>query len=288
MQKMTIESSALYVVATPLGNLADLSPRAQEVLRGVGWIAAEDTRHTQGLLSHFAISARLLAAHEHNERQAAGQIIDKLTAGESVALVSDAGTPAVSDPGAKVVEAVRAAGFKVIPIPGPSAAVTALSAAGLADARWLFVGFLPAKAGERRRELEALKAVDAALVFYEAPHRIVDMVADLAATLEPARPLVIARELTKTFEQIHACPLADGPAWLAEDPNHQRGEFVVIVGAAPAAVEEGLPAEAERALVLLLDEGLPVKQAAKLAAALTGSAKNALYARALELKDGAA
>ena len=280
---MTEESTALYVVPTPLGNLADLTERARAVLREVPWVAAEDTRHSQPLLRHLGAAARLIPAHEHNEREAAGRIIEKLAAGEAVALVSDAGTPAVSDPGARIVAAVRAAGFRVVPLPGPCAAVAALSASGLADPHFLFYGFLPAKAGQRRQALESLKALPYALVFYEAPHRVVEAVEDLAAVLGE-RTLVIARELTKLFEQIVRMPLADAPAWLAADPNRARGEFVLLVSAAPPA--EGLSPEAERVLGLLLAE-LPVKQAAKLAAAITGASKNALYERALALRDTA-
>ncbi len=277
---MTEESAALYVVPTPLGNLADISDRIRAVLCAVPWVAAEDTRHSQPLLRHLGSAARLIPAHEHNEREAAGRILERLAAGESVALVSDAGTPAVSDPGARIVAAVRAAGHRIVPLPGPCAAVTALSAAGLAEPHFLFYGFLPAKAGQRRQALAELKALPYALVFYEAPHRVVEAVEDLAATLG-GRTLVIARELTKLFETIHACPLGEAAAWLQGDSNRQKGEFVLMVSGAPAGADDG---EAERVLRLLLADGLPVKQAAKLAAAITGGAKNALYERALQLK----
>lgn len=278
---MTEESTALYVVPTPLGNLADLTERARTVLRAVPWVAAEDTRHSQPLLRHLGAAARLIPAHEHNEREAAGRIIEKLAAGDAVALVSDAGTPAVSDPGARIVAAVRAAGFRVVPLPGPCAAVAALSASGLADPHFLFYGFLPAKAGQRRQALESLKAMPYALVFYEAPHRVVEAVEDLAAVLGE-RTLVIARELTKLFESIHSGPLAEAPAWMRADPNRQKGEFVLVVSGAPAGADDG---GGERVLKLLLADGLPVKQAARLAAAITGASKNALYERALQLKD---
>lgn len=280
---MTIEYPALYVVATPLGNLGDLTVRAAEVLRAVPWVAAEDTRHSAPLLRHLGSPAKLLPAHEHNEEAAARQVIERLAAGDAVALISDAGTPAISDPGARLVARVRAAGFRVIPLPGPCAAVAALSAAGIAAPHWLFHGFLPAKAKQRDDALRELAALPAALVFYEAPHRIVDTVAALAAVFGPARRLVIARELSKLFETIHACPLGDAPGWLAADANRQKGEFVLIVDA-PADVQ-GDDAEGERVLKLLLADGLPVKQAAKLAHAITGAAKNALYARALALRD---
>ncbi len=274
-------TSALYVVATPLGNLDDITLRALALLRGADLIACEDTRHSRHLLDHHGIRAPLLALHEHNENAAAEKLVGHLAAGKRVALISDAGTPGVSDPGARAVAAVRAAGFSVVPLPGANAAITALSAAGLPDARFLFAGFLPTKATARRTEIERLAAIPAALVFYEAPHRVEETVADLAAVLEPQRTLVVARELTKLFEQIAAMPLREGPAWLAADSNRQRGEFVLIVSGPPP--REGLDAETERVLSALLAE-LPVKQAAKLAATITGAAKNDLYRRALELK----
>lgn len=277
----TNTTAALYVVATPLGNLDDITLRALEILRGADLIACEDTRHTRHLLDRHGIRAQLLAVHEHNESAAAEKLVAALREGRRVALVSDAGTPGISDPGARAVAAVRAAGFAVMPLPGPSAAVTALSASGLNDARYLFAGFLPTKATARRAAIEELAAVPAALVFYEAPHRIEETVADLAALLEPGRTLVVARELTKLFEQIVAMPVAEGPAWLAADANRRRGEFVLAVSGPPP--REGLDAATERVLKALLAE-LPVKQAAKLAAEITGAAKNDLYRRALELK----
>lgn len=278
---MTEESPALYVVPTPLGNLSDMTPRGIEVLRQVGWIACEDTRHSAPLLRHFGIEARLLAAHEHNEESAAQQIVSRLNAGESVALISDAGTPAVSDPGARIVARVREAGYRIVPLPGPCAAITALSASGLIEPHFLFYGFLPAKAKQREDALRELAALPYTLVFYEAPHRVVDTVDALLAILGPARTLVLARELTKLFETIHACPLGEAPEWLREDTNRQRGEFVLMVSGAPPSVDEG---DAERVLQLLLDEGLPVKQAARLAHEITGVAKNTLYDLALRLK----
>ncbi len=279
---MTEESPALYVVATPLGNLGDLTSRAVDILRAVRWVAAEDTRHTAPLLRHVGASAKLLAAHEHNEESAALQVIDRLAAGESVALVSDAGTPAVSDPGARLVARVREAGYRVVPLPGPCAAVTALSASGITAPHWLFHGFLPVKAKQREEALRALVEQPAALVFYEAPHRILETVAALAAAFGGKRRVVIARELTKLFEAIHVCPLGEALAWLEADANRQKGEFVLIVDAPGDAPDDA--AEGERVLRLLLDDGLPVKQAAKLAAAITGAGKNALYDRALALR----
>ena len=274
------------MVATPLGNLGDLTARAADVLRAVQWVAAEDTRHSAPLLRHLGASARLLAAHEHNEEAAARQVIDRLAAGESVALVSDAGTPAISDPGARLVARVREAGYRIVPLPGACAAVAALSASGITAPHWLFYGFLPTKAKQRAEALHELAALPMALVFYEAPHRIVEAVDALAQAFGSERRIVIARELTKLFETIHACPLGDAGAWLAADANRQKGEFVLIVDAPEAGSGSGDgEAEAGRVLKLLLDDGLPVKQAAKLASAITGAAKNALYERALALRD---
>ena len=274
------DAAALYVVPTPLGNLADLTRRAEEILRAVPWVAAEDTRHSGPLLKQIGSPARTLPAHRHNEHEAAARILEKLQGGESVALISDAGTPGISDPGARIVAAVRAAGCKVVPLPGPCAVTTALSASGLLDEHFLFYGFLPNKGGQRRQAIEALRDYPCALVFYEAPHRILETVADLAAVLGE-RTLVIARELTKLFESIHSGPLNAALPWLQEDSNRQRGEFVLLVSGAPAGADDG---EGERVLKLLLAEGLPVKQAVKLAAAITGAAKNMLYERALALK----
>ncbi len=274
--------ATLSIVATPIGNLGDITLRALDCLRAADAIACEDTRHARRLLDHHGIRGQLLALHEHNEQAAAEKLIGLLAAGKSVALISDAGTPGVSDPGARAVAAVRRAGYRVTPLPGPNAAIAALSAAGLDDPHFHFVGFLPAKLGARRAALAALKGISATLVFYEAPHRIEETVADLAALLEPEREIVVARELTKLFEQIERMPLPEAPAWLAADENRRRGEFVLLVSAPPPAA--GIDAESERILALLLEE-LPVKQAAKLAAAITGQPKNALYERALELKD---
>ena len=273
---------ALYVVATPIGNLGDITLRALETLRGVDLVACEDTRHARRLLDHHGIGVPTLALHQHNENEAAARLVRLLGEGKRVALVSDAGTPGVSDPGARAVTAVRAAGFRVIPLPGPNAAIAAMSAAGLADWRFLFVGFLPARVGARRTAIAQLAPVNAALVLYEAPHRVLETVTDLVELLEARREIVIARELTKIFEQIERMPLSAAPAWLAADANHQRGEFVLVVSAPPP--RQGIDAEAERVLAALLAE-LPVRQAAKLAAQITGEPKNALYACALELKN---
>jgi len=259
-----------------------MTQRAIEVLRQVPWVAAEDTRHSTPLLRHYGSNARLLAAHRHNEEGAAQQVITRLAAGESVALVVDAGTPGVSDPGARLVARVRAAGYRVVPLPGPCAAVVALSAAGLGDAHFLFYGFLPSKAGQRAEALRQLAPLPYALVFYEAPHRIVEAVAALAEAFGPGRTLVLARELTKLFESIHACPLGEAQEWLLADANRQRGEFVLVVSGAPPAAEGGA---GERVLRLLLDDGLPVSQATRLAHAITGAGRKALYQQALCLQE---
>lgn len=276
--------SALYVLATPIGNVCDITLRGLHVLAIADAVACEDTRNTSQLLQRYGLSKQLLATHEHNEREAAAKIIERLQAGQRVALVSDAGTPAISDPGARVVDAVRAAGFQVIALPGASAAVTALSASGLTDARFHFVGFLPAKTRQRETALQELVALQAALVFYEAPHRIVETVQSMLQVFGPTRQVVLARELTKLFEHIHRCPLGEAVAWLEQDADRQRGEFVVLLeGAQPV---EGEDAEGERVLRILLEE-LPVKQAAALAAQITGHKKNALYERALQIRQGA-
>ena len=271
-------TTALYVVATPLGNLGDISLRGLATLRCADVIACEDTRHTRRLLEHFEIRAPLIAVHEHNEAQAAGKLQELLAAGKTVALVSDAGTPGICDPGARVVASVRAAGYPVLTVPGANAAIAALSIAGLNDPHFLFCGFLPPKTAARQQAIAAVRAVDAALVFYEAPHRIVATVEDLLAVLEPERELIIARELTKLFEQTVRLPLIEAPAWLAADENHRRGEFVLIVAAPPAAPE--LPQAAAEVLKLLLAE-LPLAQAVKLATRITGVARKLLYQQAL-------
>ena len=274
---------ALYVVATPIGNLRDITLRALDVLAAADVLAAEDTRNTAHLLTHYGISAnRLIAVHQHNERGAAEKIIALLQAGQSVAFVSDAGTPAVSDPGALLVQAVRTAGLRVIPIPGPSAAIAALSSSGLNDPHFYFYGFLPNKSAARRTALRSLISYPCTLVFYEAPHRIVECVADLCAVLGGERQIVLAREISKLFETIHSCTLCEAGAWLESDSNQQRGEFVVLVsGAIP---QPGLSLETLGTLTKLLEE-LPLKQAVQLAAKITGANRNELYQQALKIKD---
>ena len=285
-QALPAIESALYVVATPLGNLRDITLRALDVLAGVDLIAAEDTRVTHVLLAHHRISTRTLSLHEHNERARTGRIIELLAAGRSVALVTDAGTPALSDPGAVLVDAVLAAGYRVVPVPGPSAAAAALSVSGLTAAEWLFCGFLPAKAAARRRVLTRLSAYPLALVLYEAPHRIAATIAALAETLGPERRLVIARELTKRFESIHRCLLGEAVAWLAANPDRMRGEFVLIVDAPPPRAAESSEDSANDAVLAALLAELPLAKAVRLAVAVTGAPRNVLYRRALALRPG--
>ena len=265
----------LFVVATPIGNLADLSPRALATLKSVAAVCAEVTRHTRQLLAHYGVEKPLLALHEHNEGDVADKLVARLVAGESLALVSDAGTPLVSDPGYRLVRAARAAGIKVSPIPGASAVIAALSVAGLASDRFVFEGFLPAKAAARRERLALLASEPRTLVFYESAHRIEDSLADMAAAFGAERPAVLARELTKLFETVLDGALVDVRAQVAADPNQRRGEFVVIVqGAgddADAKVVEG------RRLYTKLSEHLPPSTAAKVAADLSGAPRKALY-----------
>lgn len=259
--------------------------RALDVLAAADVVAAEDTRNTAHLLTHHGISAnRLMAVHQHNERGAAEKIVALLQAGQSVAFVSDAGTPAVSDPGALLVQAVLEAGLRVIPIPGANAAIAALSAAGLAEPHFLFYGFLPNKSAARRRALEGLRDVAATLVFYEAPHRIVECAADLQTVFGTEREIVFAREITKLFENVHRCTLGAALDWLNSDSNNQRGEFVLLVsGAQP---QPGLSSETRGTLSLLLEE-LPLKQAVRLATQITGAKRSELYQLALQMKNPA-
>lgn len=278
---------ALYVVATPIGNLGDITLRAIETLKAADVIAAEDTRVTKGLLNHFGITTRLIAVHEHNERNAAQGIVNLLQQGLCVALVTDAGTPAVSDPGAKVIAAVHTAGLKVVPIPGASALVAAISASGEGEHGFQFRGFLPATSSDRRRELTRLKSSPETLVFYESPHRIIESVTALHEAFDDTRELIICRELTKKFETIHRIRLSAAVAWLKADDNHQRGEFVLILSKpsidALAGPELAQEQALERTLSILCDE-LPLKQAVAMAVKLTGEKKNKVYEMALTLR----
>lgn len=275
-----VQSGHLYVVATPIGNLRDLSPRALEVLGAVDAICAEDTRTSGALLAHFGVRRPLLALHEHNEDQIAASLVARLRAGETLALISDAGTPLISDPGFALVRAARAAGLPVVAVPGPCAAVAALSISGLPSDRFLFVGFLPHKPGARRAALEALAAEMATLVIYESSHRIADSLDDLAA-LFPQRRVCVARELTKLFEESHCAPAVELPAWLAANPHRAKGEFVLVIEGAPEAAPAG-QADVDRVLRVLVRE-LGASQAARLAAEITGVKKRELYRRAVEL-----
>ena len=277
----------LYVVATPIGNLDDLSPRAARTLASVDVVAAEDTRHSGRLLSHLGIQKRMVALHDHNEKDRAAGILTELQAGRDVALISDAGTPLISDPGYVLVREARAAGHRVSPIPGPCALVAALSVAGLPTDRFLYVGFLPAKRSGRRACLEVLSSEVATLVFYESPHRIMESVRDIADVLGSDREIVLGREITKTFETFYSGSVADVLAELERDPHGNRGEFVVMVrgAAAQAGSEAAATMDVDRMLRVLLAE-LPVKKVAKMASELTGLSKNELYQRALALKDG--
>ncbi len=273
----------LYVVATPIGNLRDITLRALDVLRQVDVIAAEDTRVTRLLAAHYGVSAKLVSLHEHNERRRAVEIVSWLAAGKRVALVSDAGTPAISDPGAELVRAVAQAGYAIVPVPGASAAIAALSASGVRAAQWMFCGFLPASAAARTKALERMRAYDCALVFYEAPHRVAAMVDALAAVLGGERTLVIAREITKRFESIHRCRLGDAALWFAADATRRKGEFVLIVDAPEIAEDPG--ENAYDATLAALLESLPLAQAVRIAVAITGVPRNRLYGRALVLKN---
>ena len=268
------------MVATPIGNLGDVTHRALQVLAGADVIAAEDTRVTRGLLTHFGIKARLVPLHAHNERAGAQKVIAWLAEGKRVAFVSDAGTPAVSDPGAALVAAVRAAGHVVIPIPGPSALTAALSAAGIEADGVVFAGFLPARGSERRARLAQLAAGPWAIALFEAPHRVAQTLADLHAALGD-RHVVVARELTKKFETIARVPLAEARSWIESDADRTRGEFVLVVEGRD--VEAVSAMDPRVALEKLLAE-LPVKQAVALAVKLTGGKRNELYALALKLK----
>lgn len=271
----------LFVVATPIGNLSDLSVRARDVLGSVTAIAAEDTRHTGALLKHFGIDKPLISLHEHNETQRVDSLMARLRAGESIALVSDAGTPLISDPGFELVRVASAQGVRISPLPGPCAAIAALSVAGLPTDRFIFEGFLSAKRAQRRERLELLRADTRTLVFYEAPHRLTEMVADVASVFGKRR-MVIARELTKQFETIYYGDTEEFSARTERDAEMSRGEIVVVVAGAIETPSTSLQAEA--VLRTLLAE-LPMAQAVKLTARLTGIKRDELYRRALELSD---
>jgi len=269
-----MKAGTLYVVATPIGNLGDMTPRAVETLKSVGHIAAEDTRHSGALLRHFGISTPMIALHDHNERQRTEMLLERLTAGEDIALISDAGTPLISDPGYHLVRQTRASSVKVVPVPGASALIAALSVSGLPTDRFCFEGFLPAKSAARRARFEHLRGETRTLAFYEAPHRIEETLEDAAAVLGSEREAVLARELTKTWETLLALPLGELLERVKSDSDQRRGEIVLLI--AGAGISDEAEEEAHR-VALLLAEELPVKQAAALAAKITGARKNALY-----------
>lgn len=272
----------LYIVPTPIGNRLDMVPRAVDVLQSVALIAAEDMRHSKPLLTHFAINAPMVPYHDHSDERALGRILSVLGNGESVALISDAGTPLISDPGYRIVDAAHAAGFCVVPVPGACAAIAALSAAGLPSDRFCFEGFLPAKAQARVQQLQSLVAEPRTMIFYEAPHRVLDSVRAMGEVFGADRIAVLARELTKLHETIRRAPLGELAAWIAGDANQQRGECVLLVQGAPAQ-DQVLDAQSRKVLEILMAE-LPLKQAAQLAAKITGLKKNLLYQAGLDLQ----
>ena len=281
---MSFKKGSLYIVATPIGNMGDMTERAQQTLGDVDVIAVEDTRRSGQLLRHFEISTPMIAVHEHNERQICDSLLSRIEKGENIALISDAGTPLLSDPGYFLVNQARERELSVVPIPGVSAVITALSVAGLPTDRFIFEGFLPAKSTARQQKLEKLKEDMRTVIFYEAPHRIVEMLKDCQTVFGGMRKVVIARELTKTFETVHGDTLEKLIPWVEADENQKKGEFVVLLHGAAAREETDLDAESERILLILLKD-LPVKQAAALAASITGLKKNALYQFALKLKE---
>jgi 16S rRNA (cytidine1402-2'-O)-methyltransferase len=286
-QSEEAKDATLYVVATPIGNLRDITLRALDILRSANVVVAEDKRVASKLLTHYGIDVRVISSHEHNERQSSAGIVKLLAEGKSVALTTDAGTPAISDPGSEVVARAGEHGFRVVPIPGASALSAALSVCGERLSRVMFCGFLPAKDGERHKAIEELATGQATLVFYEAPHRILKTVDDLAVTLGPQRRVVLCRELTKLYEEVHACALGEARMWLESKPERIRGEFVLVVTGAEAEAQPDMK-ESERVLALLMSQ-LPLKQAVSLASEITHGRKNTLYRRALDLaRDDAA
>lgn len=272
----------LYVVATPIGNLGDMVPRAVEILQTVDVIAAEDTRHSARLLDHFHITTPLVAYHDHTDERQVEALISRIKGGESMGLISDAGTPLVSDPGYRLVRRARQEGIRVVPVPGACAMIAALSASGLPSDRFSFEGFLPPKSGQRINRLQPLVSEERTLIFYEAPHRIQDCLTDMATIFGADREAVLAREITKTFETIRGGSLQELEEFVASDPNQRKGEMVVMVRGKPKpAQDQGLDAEAERIMTILLKD-LSVKQASQLGAEITGLKKKALYQWALD------
>ncbi|WP_455218362.1 16S rRNA (cytidine(1402)-2'-O)-methyltransferase [Kaarinaea lacus] len=274
----------LYVVATPIGNLADITQRALDVLRQVDAIAVEDSRHSGRLLRQFQIDTPMIAIHEHNERDQAPKLVDRLLNGENLALISDAGTPLVSDPGFHLVRLAREEDIQVVPVPGASAVLAALSVSGLPSDRFVFEGFLPAKAGARRKRLEQLAGESRTLIFYEAPHRLLETLADMEDVFGLERYVVMARELTKTFETIRGDTVAELRRWVSGDANQQKGEIVLLVHGKTSATEEENELEGQRILSILLQE-LPLSQASALAARISGARKKTLYQYGLGLNE---
>ncbi|MCW9025241.1 MAG: 16S rRNA (cytidine(1402)-2'-O)-methyltransferase [Gammaproteobacteria bacterium] len=283
---MNPEPSILYVVATPIGNLADISARALEILEQVDVIAAEDTRHSARLLQHYGIQTPTVALHEHNERKVCDKLLQRIADGESLALISDAGTPLLSDPGYHLVREARQRGLRVVPVPGPCALITALSAAGLPTDCFYFGGFLPSKSTARLKRLQGLKEEVCTLVFYESPHRIEETLQDMLDVFGPSREAVLAREITKTFETIHGDTLEALVSWLGADKNQRKGEMVILVHGQEKQTTSEISPEAERIMAILQKE-LPLKQAASLAAGITGAKKNQLYQQAVKNKNEA-
>ena len=280
---MSLQTGVLYIVATPLGNLGDMTFRAVEILKQVDVIAAEDTRHSRKLLEHFGIQTRLQALHEHNEQRQTQGILAALAEGKQLALISDAGTPLISDPGFVLVREARAAGFRVVPIPGPSAMITALSVAGLPTDRFVFEGFLPTKASARQQVLQALRSETRTMVFYEAPHRLLETLADMQEIFGAQRQAVLARELTKAYETILAMPLQALHEYVVNNKEQQLGEMVLLVhGASQEKQTQKCEIDVDILLGQLLGQ-MSVKSAAQMAAAITGLGKNALYDKALQL-----
>jgi len=283
MSPEELKPATLYVVATPIGNLADMVPRALEALQLVDLIAAEDTRRSGRLLEHFHISTPMVSLHEHNEADQCQRLLAELQAGRNLALISDAGTPLISDPGFRLVRAAHDGGFAVVPIPGPCAAIAALSAAGLPSDRFCFEGFLPAKFAQRRKTLQTLASEPRTLIFYEAPHRVLDCLRDMADVFGAERTAALGRELTKAFETIRLGTLGELVDFVRGDANQQKGEVVLLVGGAPPPAKSELDPEAER-IMRILSEQLPLKQAAQLAAKITGASKNVLYQSKIDEK----
>lgn len=279
-----MSNGILYIVATPIGHLEDLTPRALAILKSVDLIAAEDTRHSGFLLNHFGIATDRISLHEHNEEQRSKHLINDLQQGKSIALISDAGTPLISDPGYRMVLLARQANIKVVPVPGACALITALCASGLPSDRFIFEGFLAAKSGQRQKQLANLKNETRTLIFYESPHRIVSCIEDMLEIFGAERIATVARELTKTFETIYSGTLAAIHNWINADTNQQKGEFVILVKGLDATVMTESEQSALHILKILLDE-LPVSQAAKLAAKITGAKKSWLYEEGLKIKN---